>query len=115
MGPMGCPSAITLIILKAIFAVSKFGIIRRFACPFSVDPGKVFKRIISLRAEQEESEPLYGVSQDTIRALEEALEEEDKKQVKKLIKPLHAADVAVVIEYLSPHLRYHCIETAKSQ
>ncbi len=60
--------------------------------------------------EQEESEPLYGVSQDTIRALEEALEEEDKKQVKKLIKPLHAADVAVVIEYLSPHLRYHFIE-----
>ncbi|OJW50156.1 MAG: magnesium transporter [Alphaproteobacteria bacterium 41-28] len=60
--------------------------------------------------DQEVNETLYGVSQDTIRALEEALEEENKKQVKKLIKPLHAADVAVVIEYLSPHLRQRLIE-----
>lgn len=52
--------------------------------------------------EQETKETLYGVSQDTIRALEGALEEGEKKQVKQLIKPLHAADVAVVIEYLSP-------------
>ncbi|HUX78326.1 MAG TPA: magnesium transporter [Alphaproteobacteria bacterium] len=60
--------------------------------------------------EQEENETLYGVSQDTIRALEEALEDEDNKQVKRLIKPFHAADIAVVIEYLSPHLRQVLIE-----
>lgn len=60
--------------------------------------------------EQENVRPLYGVSQETIRALEDALEEGDQKLVKRLIKPLHSADVAVVIEYLSPHLRHHLIE-----
>jgi len=30
----------------------------------------------------EENEPLYGVSQDTIRAIEEALEKEEKEQVR---------------------------------
>ncbi len=60
--------------------------------------------------EREEKETLYGVSQDIIRALEEALEKNKEKRVKQLIKSLHAADIAVVIEYLSTHLRYRFIE-----
>lgn len=64
----------------------------------------------SYEQENEEAESVYGVSQDTIRALEEALGEEDKAQIDHLIKPLHTADVAVVLEYLSPHLRHSLIE-----
>lgn len=60
--------------------------------------------------EQEEAESLYGVSQETIRAIEEALEEEDDLRVARLIEPLHTADVAVVIEYLSPSLRHAFVE-----
>lgn len=60
--------------------------------------------------ENEENEALYGVSQETIRAIEEALEEEREQDVAQLIEPLHAADVAVVIEYLSPTLRHNLIE-----
>jgi magnesium transporter len=56
------------------------------------------------------NEALYGVSQETIRAFEEALEEGEQERVKQLITPLHAADVAVVIEYLSPTLRPHLIQ-----
>lgn len=61
-------------------------------------------------SEHEENEALYGVSQETIRALEEALEDGDKDRVNRLIEPLHAADVAIVIEYLSPTLRSAFIE-----
>ncbi len=61
-------------------------------------------------ADQEENETLYGVSQDTIRALEEALEENNTELVGRLIEPLHAADVATVIEYLPPTLRHTLIE-----
>lgn len=60
--------------------------------------------------EHGENEALYGVSQETIRALEEALEEGDDPRVERLIEPLHAADVAVVIEYLSPSLRHNFIK-----
>lgn len=60
--------------------------------------------------EYREKETLYGVSQETIRALEEALESGENEQVEHLIEPLHAADVSVVIEYLSPTLRYRLIE-----
>lgn len=60
--------------------------------------------------DSEEKEALYGVSQDTIRALEEALEKGKNKEAKHLIEPLHEADVAVVIEYLSPSLRHQLIE-----
>lgn len=58
----------------------------------------------------EKKENLYGVSQETIRALEEALEGGEKSRVESLLKPLHTADIAVVIEYLSPYLRYQLIE-----
>lgn len=60
--------------------------------------------------EHGENEALYGVSQETIRALEDALEEGDNLRVARLIEPLHAADVAVVIEYLSSALRHSLIE-----
>lgn len=60
--------------------------------------------------EHEENELLYGVSQETIRALEEALENDDGARIERLIEPLHTADVAVVIEYLSPSLRHNLIE-----
>lgn len=58
-------------------------------------------------------ETLYGVSQDAIRALEEALQEEKIKNVQRFLKPLHAADIAVVIEYLSPSLRFQLLEILK--
>jgi magnesium transporter len=61
-------------------------------------------------SEYEAKEALYGVSQDTIRALEEALEEGEQARIHDLLKPLHTADVAVVIEYLSPALRHTLIE-----
>lgn len=60
--------------------------------------------------EHGENEALYGVSQETIRALEDALENGEETRVERLIEPLHAADVAVVIEYLSPSLRHNLIE-----
>ncbi|MBA3813849.1 MAG: magnesium transporter [Alphaproteobacteria bacterium] len=60
--------------------------------------------------EHGENEALYGVSQETIRALEDALENADEARVERLIEPLHAADVAIVIEYLSPNLRHQLIE-----
>jgi len=60
--------------------------------------------------EQEQKEALYGVSQETIRALEDALDEGDESQVHHLLAPFHAVDVAVVIEYLSPPLRHALIE-----
>jgi magnesium transporter len=57
---------------------------------------------------------LYGVSQETIRALEEALEEGQESHVQALLKPLHAADVAVVIESISPALRYLLLNILRS-
>ena len=60
--------------------------------------------------EPEKKTALYGVSQDTIRALEDALEAGDEVAVRHLLEPLHTADVAEVIEYLSPALRYTLIE-----
>lgn len=65
--------------------------------------------------ENENLETLYGVSQETIRELEETLEEGKKEAVRHLIEPLHAADVAVVIEYLSPQLRDSLIEILRPQ
>lgn len=59
---------------------------------------------------RDESEHVYGVSQETIRALETALEEGKKKDAERLLKPLHAADVAAAIEYLSPSLRQELLE-----
>ena len=61
-------------------------------------------------SEHNGKEALYGVSQDTIRALEEALQESDEARVFRLISPLHAADVAVVIEYLPPALRHSLLD-----
>ena len=66
-------------------------------------------------SEKAKDESLYGVSQETIRALEDALEEGQAEEVQKLIDPLHAADVAVVIEYLSPQLRDSLIEILRPQ
>lgn len=68
------------------------------------------KKDNSQEQENEEQDSVYGVSQDTIRVFEEALAAEDEKQIEQLINPLHTADVAVVLEYLSPHLRHSLIE-----
>ncbi|MBL8676223.1 MAG: magnesium transporter, partial [Alphaproteobacteria bacterium] len=68
-----------------------------------------------LSREDENHETLYGVSQETIRELEEALEEGNKDAVQHLISPLHTADVAVVIEYISPQLRDSLIELLRPQ
>lgn len=63
----------------------------------------------------EDLETLYGVSQDTIRSLEEALQNQQVKRIQRLLKPLHAADIAVVIEYLSPSLRFQLLEILRSR
>ncbi len=60
--------------------------------------------------ENHPSENLYGISQETIRALEIALEQGQTAPIQTLLKPLHAADVAVAIEYLSPTLRQHLVD-----
>ncbi len=67
-----------------------------------------------LNNESQDKEDLYGVSQETIRALEEALETDKNTEAYKLVEPLHPADVAVVIEYLPPALRYDLIEILRS-
>ena len=65
--------------------------------------------------ESEKDESLYGVSQETIVALEKALEDGRTEDVLELIAPFHAPDVAVVIEYLSPQLRDSLVEILRSQ
>jgi magnesium transporter len=64
--------------------------------------------------ESQEKEDMYGVSQETIRALEEALETGNSTQAHKLVESLHPADMAVVIEYLPPLLRHDLIEILRS-
>lgn len=64
--------------------------------------------------EHDDQNTLYGVSQDTIRALEDALHDGNKSHVEHLLEPLHAADVAVVIEYLSPTLRHRLLDILRS-
>ena len=59
--------------------------------------------------EKTEPDTIYGVSQSTIRALEESLEAGQEARIQRLLAPLHAADVAVVIEYLSPALRHRLV------
>ncbi len=65
--------------------------------------------------EKEEKDLVYGVSQNTIVSLETALEAEKFKEVEELLKPLHAADVAVVVEYLGPQLRHNLIEILRPE
>jgi len=60
--------------------------------------------------EGRDKDALYGVSQKTIRALEVALELGQADQVQRLLAPLHAADVATVIEYLALPLRQRLVE-----
>lgn len=60
--------------------------------------------------EHEENEALFGVSQETIRAVEEAIEEGDESRVRRLIEPFHAPDIAIIIEYLAPSVRHDFIE-----
>lgn len=64
--------------------------------------------------EHDDQNTLYGVSQDTIRALEEALQDGHQERIEHLMQPLHAADVAVVLEYLSPTLRYRLLDILRA-
>ena len=57
----------------------------------------------------------YGVSQEEIRQVEHALEEDDKAAVKKLILDLDEQNMAVLIEYLSPQLRQDFLEIIRSR
>jgi magnesium transporter len=57
-----------------------------------------------------EGEDLFGVSQETIRALGEALEYEDYPHIAQMLEPFHAPDIATIIEYLPPFLRHSFIE-----
>jgi len=82
----------------------------RIRIPLKVNRKNMAEKEHFQTQEHGENEALYGVSQETIRALEDALENHETARVERLIEPLHAADVAVVIEYLSPALRHQLIE-----
>jgi magnesium transporter len=57
----------------------------------------------------------YGVSQEEIRQIEEALEEEQLNTVRELIEPLDAQNTAVVIEYLPYQLRQEFVELIRDE
>ena len=57
----------------------------------------------------------YGVSQEEIRQIEEALEEDQPNIVRELIEPLGAQNTAVVIEYLPTQLRQDFVELIRAQ
>lgn len=57
-----------------------------------------------------EGDALFGVTQEIIRALEEALEHEDYTRIGQMLEPFHAPDIAIIIEYLPPSLRHYFIE-----
>lgn len=63
----------------------------------------------------QEEHSIYGVSQETISALENALEANEFDRVKDLLKPFHSADVASIIEYLTPHQRHDLIEVIRPE
>lgn len=60
-------------------------------------------------------EHLYGVSQEQIQQLEDALASQKVDLVNELLQHFHVADVAVVIEYLSPALRHELIEILRQK
>ena len=57
----------------------------------------------------------YGVSQEQIRQIEEALEEDHPNRVRELVEPLDAQNTAVVIEYLPTQLRQDFMELIRGQ
>lgn len=64
---------------------------------------------------EEHEDDVLGVSQETIRSLEDALEEHQFDRVRELISDLHAADIAVVISYLSPEVREDLVDLLRPQ
>ncbi len=62
----------------------------------------------------DESKPdEFGVSSELLSQVTAALKDEDKKQVRKLIKPLHAADVAEIIHITNKDQRAQLIDITK--
>ena len=59
---------------------------------------------------QEPEEELYGPSESLIQDIGDALADGEKEQVLALVEPLHAADLADVLETLSPMKRYQLID-----
>ena len=55
----------------------------------------------------------YGFSRDIFKSLQAALAENDADHVRYIINPLHPADVADIIEDLSPSERSHFIEIVR--
>lgn len=64
---------------------------------------------------EEHEDDVLGVSQETIRALEAALEEHHFDRVREIMADLHAADIAVVISYLSPEIREDLVDLLRPQ
>ena len=64
---------------------------------------------------EEQEDDVLGVSQETIRSLEDALEEHQFDRVREIIADLHAADIAVVISYLSPEVREDLVDLLRPQ
>lgn len=64
---------------------------------------------------EEHEDDVLGVSQETIRALEAALEEHHFDRVREIMADLHAADIAVVISYLLPEVREDLVDLLRPQ
>jgi magnesium transporter len=64
--------------------------------------------------EADDSEAAFGPSTDLIRAVSEALAEDNHAEVETLVLPLHPADMADLLEQLSPEERRKFIAIASS-
>jgi len=64
---------------------------------------------------EEQEDDVLGVSQETIRSLEDALEEHHFDRVREIIADLHTADIAVVISYLPPEIREDLVDLLRPQ
>lgn len=65
--------------------------------------------------ELENSAPTYGVSDELVEHITHALENDESQKVRDVIKPMHAADVADLINNLSEDLREKFIYCIQSQ
>lgn len=68
---------------------------------------------MSTQPDQNNPSPEYGVSRDVFKSVQAALIENDVDLVRYIITPLHPADVADIIEDLSPSARIQFIEIVR--
>ena len=66
-------------------------------------------------SDSEEAEVAYGVSPETVQTAREALEAQQGHAVRELIAELHAADVADLLEQLTPEERERFLAFTKEE